>query len=144
VEVALIHRLLFFQIDLAYKITVIAADYIRIVFGHSVTLWGWPIVEPLLIACTKAVDLGAVRYLADHQKRYAAGATGQECESIKLNHAKGAGDVEGSGRNRSMRSNRGNEAEMERGLRPHDAGFDFRFPDHIAGLQAFNADLALL
>jgi hypothetical protein len=72
VEVALIHRLLFFQIDLAYKITVIAADYIRIVFGHSVTLWGWPIVELLFIPCTKAVDLGAVRYLADHQKGYAA------------------------------------------------------------------------
>jgi hypothetical protein len=29
-------------------------------------------------------------------------------------------------------------------LRPHDAGFDFWFPDHIAGFQILNADLALL
>ena len=30
------------------------------------------------------------------------------------------------------------------GLRTHDAGFDFRLPDHVGGLQGFNADLALL
>jgi hypothetical protein len=35
---------LFFQIDLAYKITVIAADYIRIVFGHSVTVGMAPLL----------------------------------------------------------------------------------------------------
>jgi len=34
VEVAFIHSLLFVEIDLADEITVIAADYIRIVFGH--------------------------------------------------------------------------------------------------------------
>ena len=28
-------------------------------------------------------------------------------------------------------------------LGPHDAGFDFRFPDHIGGFQTFNADLAM-
>jgi hypothetical protein len=44
VEIALIHRLLFFQIDLANKITVIAADYIRIVFGHSVTVGMAPLL----------------------------------------------------------------------------------------------------
>ena len=87
-KVALIHRLLFFQIDLAYKITVVAADYIRIVFGHSVTLWGWPIVEPLLIACTKAVNLGAVRYLADHQKRYVAATVVAEVPIQKSNRSK--------------------------------------------------------
>ena len=58
VEVAFIHRLLFFQIDLAHEITVIAADYIRIVFGHSVTFWGWPIVELFTILCTKVGYLG--------------------------------------------------------------------------------------
>jgi hypothetical protein len=31
---------LFFQIDLADEITVIAADYIWIVFGHYKSLWG--------------------------------------------------------------------------------------------------------
>jgi len=29
-------------------------------------------------------------------------------------------------------------------LRPHDASFDFRFPDHVGRLQALNANLALL
>jgi len=29
-------------------------------------------------------------------------------------------------------------------LRPHNASFDFRFPDHVAGLQSLNAHLALL
>lgn len=57
VEVAFIHRLLFFQINLADEITIIATDYIRIVFGHSVTLWGWPIVELFLTQCTKVVNL---------------------------------------------------------------------------------------
>jgi hypothetical protein len=58
VKVALVHCLLFFQIDLADEITVIAADYIRIVFGHSATLWGWSIVELFSVVCTKAVYLG--------------------------------------------------------------------------------------
>jgi hypothetical protein len=31
----------------------------------------------------------------------------------------------------------------ETNLGPHDAGFDFRFPDHIGGFQTFNADLAM-
>ena len=77
-EITLVHCLLFFQINLANEITIIAADYIRIVFGHSVTLWGCAIVELLLIPCTKAVHLGGVRYLADHRKRYAASATDEE------------------------------------------------------------------
>src|SRR6476661_4489849 len=29
-------------------------------------------------------------------------------------------------------------------LRPHNAGFDFGFPDYVKGLQALHADLALL
>jgi hypothetical protein len=29
-------------------------------------------------------------------------------------------------------------------LRSHDAGFDFRLPDHIGGFQSLNANLALL
>jgi hypothetical protein len=34
--------------------------------------------------------------------------------------------------------------KVESKLRPHDASFDFRLPDHVAGLQRLNADLALL
>lgn len=71
-EVALVHRLLFFQIDLAYEITVIAADYIRIVFGHFChTLGDGPIVELFLSLCTKALYLGSMRYLADRQENNA-------------------------------------------------------------------------
>jgi hypothetical protein len=33
---------------------------------------------------------------------------------------------------------------QEKNLRAHDASFDFRLPDHVAGLQGFNADLTLL
>jgi len=59
VEVALVHRLLFFQIDLADEIAVIAADYIRIVFSHlGITLGECPIVELFLVPCTKVVHLG--------------------------------------------------------------------------------------
>ena len=58
VEVALVHRLLFFQIDLADEITVIAADYIWIVFGHlEITLGECIIVEPFFAPCTKVVHL---------------------------------------------------------------------------------------
>jgi hypothetical protein len=36
-----------------------------------------------------------------------------------------------------------NEVGSRVNLGPHDAGFDFRLPDHIGGFQTLNADLAL-
>lgn len=36
------------------------------------------------------------------------------------------------------------DVESRASLGPHDAGFDLRFPDHVAGFQSLNADLALL
>ena len=47
-EVALVHCLLFFQIDLADEVAIIATNNIRIIFGHfETTSGGWPIVELL-------------------------------------------------------------------------------------------------
>src|SRR5580765_7966862 len=43
VEVAFVHRLLFVKINLADEIAVIAADNIRIVFGHSKNHIWWRI-----------------------------------------------------------------------------------------------------
>ncbi len=41
VEVALVHRLLFFKVDLANKLTIIATNNIRIVIGHfEIPHWG--------------------------------------------------------------------------------------------------------
>src|SRR4029077_6098123 len=59
VEVALIHGRLLVKIDLADELAIIAADNIRIVFGHSESRSGGTlIVELFLIRRTKVVHLG--------------------------------------------------------------------------------------
>jgi hypothetical protein len=60
VKVAFVHRQLFVKINLADEIAVIAADNIRIVFGHSKNhIWGRNLIVRLFFSkCTKAVYLG--------------------------------------------------------------------------------------
>ena len=59
VEVTLIHGRLLVKINLADELTIIAADNIRIVFGHSESRSrGLLIVELFLIRRTRVVHLG--------------------------------------------------------------------------------------
>src|SRR5262249_46357196 len=63
VEVAFVHCLLFVEINLAYEVAIIAADDIRIIFGHfekpHYFYWGeTDIVGRFRSKCTKAVSLG--------------------------------------------------------------------------------------
>jgi hypothetical protein len=63
-EVALIHGPLLVEINLTHELAIIAADNIRIVFGHGAdTFWGEHLIfKPFLLDCTKALNLGQMDF----------------------------------------------------------------------------------
>src|SRR5471030_3342009 len=114
-EVAFVHCLLVVEKDLADKIAFIATDYIRIVFGHlRTTFCGECLILPLFSSeCTTVVYLG-----------------GGDIWPIVANARR-----EGAARKTWAKKSQND------GLRPHDTGFDFRFPNHIVWFQGLHTDL---